>query len=261
MRRIWVLSVLVLMLFAVACSDDSADANNGGGADVTAEDANGAGGDASGSDATESDAQAADTREEPSDSTGDDATGDASVEPDGDGEQDVTQPEDVADDVDVDVDVDSGDAGPGEDTGDASSEDVADTTDPNEDPYEGRPPGQCTSTSECPGEFTMCHLSFPGGSCATCASDADCPSGRACNQYGACVTECDSDEECPLGLYCLGSGQCAAVRCADDSDCPALYACGDTLNQCERIDCSADASVCPSGTTCSSGRCMEDRQL
>src|SRR5690554_921155 len=253
MRRIWVLCIILLCLSSLACSDDSSGANNANEdvlSDVSGVDTNA--GDAKDDVDPHVDAVAEDTRDDTDEDVADAAEDANAIE------ADAVEAEDATDAVEGDT--------AEEDTveEDAVAEDsvAEDATDVSfEDPYEGRPPGQCTTSSECPGEMTVCHVSFPGGSCATCVNDSDCPSGRTCNIYRACVTECSSNEECPLGLRCLSSGQCAALPCSSDSDCPVLYACADVLNQCERIDCSADATVCPGGTTCSGGRCMEDRQL
>lgn len=258
MRRIGIFCITLLCLFSIACSDDSAGGNHSN-EDVIS--------DVGGTDTKEGDAKDVedpahvDAVEEDVDAVEADASDVLDTE-DAVEEDPADAVEDTADAVEedaVDAVEDIADAVEGEDAADAVEEDAADVS--PEDPFEGRPPGQCTTSSECPGEMTVCHVSFPGGSCATCVNDSDCPSGRTCNIYRACVTECSSNEECPLGLRCLSSGQCAALPCSSDSDCPALYACADVLNQCERIDCSADATVCPGGTTCSGGRCMEDRQL
>jgi hypothetical protein len=62
-------------------------------------------------------------------------------------------------------------------------------------------------------------------------------------------------------MECLGSGMCGIVPCADGS-CPvSLFGCGESGERCARIDCSAGAGACPSGTSCIEGICIEARAL
>lgn len=127
------------------------------------------------------------------------------------------------------------------------------------DPFEGRPIGQCVESSDCPtnpnGAF--CNRTLPGGSCGGCGIDSHCDD--ECFN-GVCVTTCQTNTDCPPGLSCTGAGRCGAMMCVN-GQCPdSLFGCS-ASNRCERIDCSDDAGVCPNGTTCTSGLCVEDRAL
>ncbi len=175
--------------------------------------------------------------------------------------------------VPVQDDMGSTDAGPLDDGGatdggatDAGGPDTgtadAGTPDAGTDPYEGRPTGQCTENLDCP-ETNLgrdCSEALPGGACLGCGTDADCPSGTSCSMFSACTTDCVEDADCPPGLECKGNNACGAIRC-DNGICPVpLFGCSDS-DLCTRVDCSADATLCPDGTTCTSGWCIEDRSL
>src|SRR5690554_2921969 len=256
MRRIWVLCIILLCLSSLACSDDSSGANNANEdvlSDVSGADTNA--GDAKDDVDPPMDAVAEDTR----DDTADEDIADAVEDEDA---TDAVEDEDATDAVEedaADAVEDIADAVEDEDTADAVEEDTADIS--AEDPYEGRPLGQCTQSSDCP-ESPMgatCSRALPGGACMGCGNDSHCPSNAEC-LFGNCVVECSSVDDCAPGLRCLGSGRCEAINCEDSSECPSLFVCG-SLGQCERADCAADATICPDATTCISGRCIEDRAL
>lgn len=129
------------------------------------------------------------------------------------------------------------------------------------DPFASRPVGQCAVTSDCPENPNGkdCNRLLPGGSCGACDAFNDLFCDDTCFN-GTCVTTCGTTEECPAGLRCTGSGRCAAQPCVNDV-CPVpMFGCS-ASGLCQRIDCSADANICPSNTTCLLGLCIEDRQL
>ncbi len=128
------------------------------------------------------------------------------------------------------------------------------------DPYASRPLGQCAVTADCPDNPNGkdCNRALPGGSCGACDAVNDQYCDDTCFN-GTCITTCATTEECPAGLRCTGSGRCAAQPCLDDV-CPVpMFGCS-ASGLCQRIDCSADANICPSNTTCLLGLCIEDRQ-
>ncbi|MEL6181659.1 MAG: hypothetical protein AAFS10_22055, partial [Myxococcota bacterium] len=59
-------------------------------------------------------------------------------------------------------------------------------------------PRACLGDLDCP-DYQSCH----GGTCTSeCKSNANCPTGMACNRY-VCRLTCDAlDSPCPEGLYC-----------------------------------------------------------
>ena len=140
------------------------------------------------------------------------------------------------------------------DTGNAADADAG------ADPFAGRPLGQCATDSDCPvGPLGQdCSEALPGGACLGCGSDAHCPGTTVCSDFGTCVTECSTDEECPPGLECKGTGRCGAVACVNGT-CPvSLFGCS-ASELCARIDCSGDPTLCPAGTACNGGWCIEMR--
>lgn len=161
--------------------------------------------------------------------------------------------------VDMDTeDLSTSDAGL-DDMGTDDSDMAPDTgNDMSSDPYEGRPVGQCAVSSDCPenpnGKF--CNRLLPGGSCGNCGTDVACED--EC-RVGTCVTTCSTTDDCPPGLRC-SSSLCRAQSCTNGV-CPVPFFGCSSSDLCTRIDCSQDASVCPSGTSCLSGLCIEDRFL
>lgn len=142
---------------------------------------------------------------------------------------------------------------------DMPSDQAVDMSEDMADPFEGRPIGQCVASSDCPSNpnGAFCNRTLPGGSCGGCGIDSHCDD--ECFN-GVCVTTCQSNSDCPPGLSCTGAGRCGAMMCVN-GQCPdSLFGCS-ASNRCERIDCSDDAGVCPNGTTCTSGLCVEDRAL
>lgn len=140
-----------------------------------------------------------------------------------------------------------------------SSDAEADT---GADRYAGRPLGQCTSDSDCPSgtATSYCSKGLPGGACMSCGEDTHCPGGATCSQFGVCTWDCTTDDDCAPGLECTSGGRCGAIRC-NNGQCPvALFGCNDS-DRCARIECPNDPSVCPDGTTCTDGWCIEDRAL
>ena len=154
---------------------------------------------------------------------------------------------------------DEGEAPPPTDNQGSDSDD-SNGSDTNEDPFAGRPQGQCVTNADCPQtpNGQICNRTFPGGSCSGCGTDTHCPDDTICNA-GTCVTECSDQNECPPGLYCLGSGKCGSSWCVD-SACPVeLFSCSEG-NKCERQACS-DTLDCPANTTCIESLCIENRQI
>jgi hypothetical protein len=142
---------------------------------------------------------------------------------------------------------------------DQSADMTVDMTQDMADPFEGRPIGQCVASSDCPSNpnGAFCNRTLPGGSCGGCGIDSHCDD--ECFN-GVCVTTCQTNTDCPPGLSCTGAGRCGAMMCVN-GQCPdSLFGCS-ASNRCERVDCSDDAGVCPTGTTCTSGLCVEDRAL
>lgn len=184
--------------------------------------------------------------------------------------------EDVADDADTSASDTGADTDPADTSTDVAEDAASDTSpdtgspdaqtdaspDTGADPYAGRPLGQCTSDSDCPSGTggSSCSEGLPGGACMGCGEDTHCPDGATCSQFGVCTWDCSTDEDCAPGLECTTGGRCAAMLC-DNGQCPvALFGCNDS-DRCARIECADDASVCPDGTTCTDGWCIEDRAL
>lgn len=131
----------------------------------------------------------------------------------------------------------------------------------DEDPWAGRPIGQCNVDADCP-DGSMgsgsCSRAMPGGVCIGCGTDQHCPVGTDCSQYGSCATSCVEDDDCPPGMSCALNGLCRAASCVDGA-CPVeMFACSSS-NLCERASCVSDD--CPPHTTCVNGLCIEDRNL
>lgn len=144
---------------------------------------------------------------------------------------------------------------------DAHETDTGSDMGASEDPFAGRPVGQCTANADCPvgPQGQECSEALPGGACVGCGSDVDCPGTTEC-QFGTCIETCATNDDCAPGLRCLGSGRCGATPCQNDV-CPvALFGCSESGN-CARVDCSTDPTVCPDLTTCTGGWCIEDRAL
>lgn len=273
--------ILLVLLSVAACSDDKGDSKGSGqDADVTAPDARGTDSVSTGTDATEQDATAPgeDVRSADGGSVpgpgSTDVSGPGSSDATGGGDSDSGQPGEADAGEASDSGPNSPDATTGEadsglpsvDAGEGGDATTDEDTTPGEDPWAGRPTGQCVRDSDCPagpmgpGE---CFLGLPGGRCnASCGDDAHCPSVASCNDYGACAGDCSVDNDCAPGLRCTQQG-CAAVACVN-GQCPIPYlGCDTSLSrpQCARIKCSSDPSVCPGGTTCMSGYCVENRAL
>lgn len=117
--------------------------------------------------------------------------------------------------------------------------------------------GQCVTGGECPaqagGVALNCTPRPPGGFCAGCVADTDCPprDGRtyAC-RFGTCNQACTADTDCPTGLRCHSSGVCVLVPCS--SGCAVPYVCEGDF--CVRRPCD---STCPAGK-CQGGYCADD---
>lgn len=166
--------------------------------------------------------------------------------------------------LNADAEPDAGDA-VGTDATDAAVDTADDTTAETDsfvvtDPYEGRPAGQCARSADCPGDFTFCADTAPGGICNGCTPDgSDCPAGTQCGEFGACQRDCTTVADCPLGLTCNSSGVCALLRCVAGV-CPVpQFSCSES-GLCNRATCSPDAP-CPGGTTCVEDLCIEDNLL
>lgn len=144
-------------------------------------------------------------------------------------------------------------------TEDMAVDQAVDLSEDMADPFEGRPIGQCVVSSDCPSNpnGAFCNQTLPGGSCGGCGIDAHCDD--ECFN-GVCVTTCQTNSDCPPGLSCTGAGRCGAMLCVN-GQCPdSLFGCS-ASNRCERIDCSTDSSICPAGTICTQGLCIESRVL
>jgi len=123
-------------------------------------------------------------------------------------------------------------------------------------------PIACTGDSQC----STNQICTSQGCTSKCSADTDCAQGDVCKS-GLCVAPttsttptpvaCTKDSDCTNGQKCVGSG--AAAMCEDPSDvcqysseCGAGKVCAD--GEC-LVDCSAQGSTCPSGTTCEKGVC------
>ena len=163
--------------------------------------------------------------------------------------------------VDMGGDAQITDAGQDMSLADVGSDASVDAASDVGDPYASRPVGQCAVSADCPTNPNGkdCNRLLPGGSCGACDAVNDQYCDDTCFS-GTCVTTCETNDDCPAGLRCTGSGRCAAQPCLDDL-CPVpMFGCS-ASGFCQRIDCSADANICPANTTCLSGLCIEDRQL
>ncbi len=181
---------------------------------------------------------------------------DVAVDMDVDADRDAENTEtdvstsDVSDDVHADVE-------------DDTSDDVSEDTDvpvASEDPYEDHPMGQCNENLECEimvGGYRSCTRTAPGGLCAGCG-DGECGNMAEC-KFGTCQATCTSKTDCAPGLICLSGGTCGIERCVKNV-CPTpMFGCT-ASGFCERKACEKQAD-CPTLTTCTSGLCIEDRQL
>lgn len=252
-----------------AGSDTSTTDDASAGADTSGESDSGAAPDTSTADTTEPMDTTADTVV-PDDTSMSDAEAD-SISPDTDlphaDVSDVT--EDASDIGPLDADTDDAmdgdvtgdaDATPGDTSDDAGADvsaDVETDTIVVTDPYEGRPAGQCVGNTDCPGEFTFCADTAPGGICNGCTpGGTDCPAGTECGSFGACQRDCDTVEDCPLGLTCSGGGVCILLRCVSGV-CPVpQFTCNES-GLCNRAACGP-ATPCPTGTSCIDEICVED---
>lgn len=259
MRTMWKPVFVILCVFAmvfVGCGSDDEDPRP-----VVVQPSADAGGDTSPGEpdtGIEDTTSEEDTTSSPDVSPSSDVS-DTTDEPDTTDESDTTDEPDVTEDIAEDA---IEDISSEPDATEDIAEDTRDGHDTGEvnDPYEGRPLGQCTQNSDCPvgPQGQLCSRAFPGGACQGCGSDAHCPSIASCFQ-GNCVGDCSNNDDCAPGLRCLASGRCAAIPCVEGV-CPvALFECG-PLDQCARASCS-DGSVCPEETTCMNGLCIENRAL
>jgi hypothetical protein len=127
-----------------------------------------------------------------------------------------------------------------------------------QDPYVGRPTGQCDVSGDCGAEGS-CSRTAPGGICNGPPSICEALPGSYSANFGACQRDCSDTDDCPPGLTCNGQGVCIIQRCAANV-CPTpLFGCTQS-GLCTRVDCSA-GQTCPGGTTCTRGLCIEDREL
>jgi hypothetical protein len=86
------------------------------------------------------------------------------------------------------------------------------------------------------------------GRCSACATNADCPSGLACDlKLLQCVTDgsarCLSDRDCEVGLTCnAATGFCTSEPppCLSDEDCLADERCEVSSGRCEPGSCQPD---------------------
>lgn len=163
--------------------------------------------------------------------------------------------------VDAGADMSVTDAGADMSVVDAAVDVGVDATNDVGDPYANRPIGQCAVNDDCPTNPNgkLCNRLLPGGSCGACDAFNDQYCDDTC-LAGTCITTCANTDECPAGLRCTSNGRCVAQACVNDV-CPVpMFGCS-TSGLCQRIDCSADATICPTNTTCSAGLCIEDRQV
>ncbi|RAL22871.1 hypothetical protein DL240_08235 [Lujinxingia litoralis] len=170
-----------------------------------------------------------------------------------DAEEDATQgqPDAEEDATQGQPDVEEGDVDSGDDAG----------GDVGGDPHEGRPLGQCNSSTNCPPDAPggpLCTRSAPGGICSGCGEFAGCAAGYECFA-GSCVADCSADSDCPPGMACSSRGQCAIQRCVEDVCPDPMFGCN-ASDMCERRSCEEQVD-CPARTTCQGGVCIEDRQL
>ena len=119
--------------------------------------------------------------------------------------------------------------------------------------HTGDGPGQAPNGSGGGGGDTP-----PEGTGSACHFNSDCIDPLICNG-GICSVECKTTRDCPSGQTCVGSGSDGVCRlrsehaCTHNSDCISPLVCAADL-QC-RNQC-AEARDCPSGESCSSGRCL-----
>src|SRR5690606_16886909 len=132
---------------------------------------------------------------------------------------------------------------------------------------------KCTSSAQCPSGYTCFSLGGGGGGCfktegkevgESCQGTGECESGLCASISGSpyvCTDYCASQVDCPCGRACVptSSGDVCAPAdkvacvpdgssCAADSEC-ASGACQDGLCA---MGCSiySPAATCPSGLTC-----------
>lgn len=124
-------------------------------------------------------------------------------------------------------------------------------------PVESRPAGQCVTSADCPG-ISTCSSAAPGGICTGCGSIADCPEAAdECSEFGACAISCTTDAQCPRGQSCAGTGMCRIAACVAGACPDSAFGCSER-DLCERVACPG-GDECPTGTTCTAGRCVEIR--
>ncbi len=125
--------------------------------------------------------------------------------------------------------------------------------------------GSCTTAMDCPeDEYCQAGLCVDGGGDdpESCATNADCPTGKKCNDNGECVG-CVTNADCTGGKIC-GPGQvCGSPTCDADSDCPGAK-CIESQSKCVQCEVDADcagrrvrsnaAKVCRNNT-CTSPSC------
>jgi hypothetical protein len=128
------------------------------------------------------------------------------------------------------------------------------------DPYPNRPLGQCVVDADCPENPNgkVCNQLLPGGSCGACDAFNDLYCDDTCFN-GTCITTCQDTEDCPPGLSC-SNGRCGATSCVDGT-CPIPWFGCSASDRCQRISCEQNTNICPEGTECVSGLCMEKRML
>ena len=97
---------------------------------------------------------------------------------------------------------------------------------------------------------------LPASGCiqSVCYRDADCPTGKYCDQAsGKCKPKCVTDSDCVQGEKCVASkGLCVEPQCQTHADCGAGAICVDY--QCIP-GCAKDAD-CPDGKRCFESRCV-----
>lgn len=86
-----------------------------------------------------------------------------------------------------------------------------------------------------------------------CASDADCPSGYACQ---ARLCRCQSDSACGTGMLCNAFGNCQPIpRCQRNADCAPGELCDTGAGQCLEAGQCTSTIHCDFNETCKDGAC------
>ena len=111
---------------------------------------------------------------------------------------------------------------------------------------------ECSTSTDCGGEDPICRIEV--GRCVECAAASDCPNSAPCVDF-ECV-ECIDDSDCPVAApLCDGRNRCGLCDRADNRGCAEPTPFCDDGDVC--AECLEDED-CGNNMQCDNGTCRPD---